>query len=252
MSSTPSSPLDPHGPLTDQQSRDAYMNARRQLPREIPPATEQLRPARREQMDLSHLNLSDIPLPGATSHEPPMTPISRWLRNIEPLSPTTDLALPTESYSSPESDGSMDTASTSSVVADRNQQSPTRIIAFTREGLFIPEGISPTNARHRPADIHPIAGPSNARMVSPSPAANSDSDSPVLSSSPAKKSSNSAGMVSSSPTKKTVKVNGKGKAPGRSDGKKKHGVPTANLPRRPVVKIPKSRLRSGKGPASKS
>ncbi|KAA1139324.1 hypothetical protein PGTUg99_037755 [Puccinia graminis f. sp. tritici] len=243
-----SSPLNPHDRSTDQQSREAYTNARRQPTPEIPEGSQHLHSATREQTSPAQLTLSNITLQGATSHEAPLTPISRWLRNVEPVSPR--LALRTISYWSPDSDVSMDTTSISSVMT-RDEQSPAQNCGLRRQGPCFSEGIRPTNPGYRPAEIQPTAGPSNATMGSPSPAHNSASHRSVLSSSPAKKSTSDAPMLSSSPAKKCTKSNAKGKAPGRAEGKKKHGASTANAPRRAAVAIPMSRLRSGKTPACK-
>ncbi|POV95680.1 hypothetical protein PSTT_16106, partial [Puccinia striiformis] len=90
---SPSSPLDPHNPLASQQSRDAYLTARRRDTLEVPSGVEHLQLPPREREYPSEINLSDIPLSVAMRREPNTTPIGRWLQAVEPMSPTHDPAL---------------------------------------------------------------------------------------------------------------------------------------------------------------
>ncbi|KAI9616974.1 hypothetical protein H4Q26_010611 [Puccinia striiformis f. sp. tritici PST-130] len=100
---SPSSPLDPHNPLASQQSRDAYLTARRRDTLEVPSGVEHLQLPHVSGNTLG-INLSDIPLSVAMRREPNTTPIGRWLQAVEPMSPTHDPALRPVSHWSSDSE----------------------------------------------------------------------------------------------------------------------------------------------------
>ncbi|KAH9460319.1 hypothetical protein Pst134EB_008498 [Puccinia striiformis f. sp. tritici] len=210
----PSSPLDPHNPLASQQSRDAYLTARRRETLELPAGVEHLHLPPREQIYPAEINLSDIPLSVAMRREPNTTPIGRWLQAVEPMSPTNDPALRPASHWS--SDSEPTTLSDSNSWISKLHEKAAHNFEFNRRDLSSPEGISPTNPGYRAAGIQPFAGSSSSR---PFPA---------------------------SPSKRPMKTSPNEKSTGRLQGKKKHVPPPILTNRRIAVVIPLSKLRQGK------
>ncbi|KAH9460318.1 hypothetical protein MJO28_004011 [Puccinia striiformis f. sp. tritici] len=216
---SPSSPLDPHNPLASQQSRDAYLTARRRDTLEVPSGVEHLQLPPREREYPSEINLSDIPLSVAMRREPNTTPIGRWLQAVEPMSPTHDPALRPVSHWSSDSEPTTYSDSTSWI-----SQLPERAahnFEFNRRDLSSPEGISPTNPGYRADDVQPLAGPSNSHAF------------------PA------------SPSKKPTKMSPNEKSVRRLQGKKKHVPPPILTQRRIAVVIPLSKLLQCKPTARK-
>ncbi|PLW55262.1 hypothetical protein PCANC_10528 [Puccinia coronata f. sp. avenae] len=214
LPSNPSSPIDPHNPLADQESRDAYLNTRRQEQAdelEAPADGGPIRLSTRLRRYPSQIQLRDIPIPAATIPEPAATPVSQWLRTVVPVTPRSDQAFAPRSYWSSESDpSSHSTSVSSSLPPSRNSNSLFQTLEFNRRGLHSPEGISPTNPGY------PVTGPSTSSAVRPP-------------GSPAKKPSPLKGF-------------------NRLHGKKKHLSPLSiPRPRQIVaVVIPKTRVRPSK------